>query len=26
LGEDVSSFGEMIYTVGVTIEYRVEGK
>ena len=24
--EDVSSFGEMIYTVGVTIEYRVEGK
>src|SRR5262245_26217954 len=22
-GEDVSSFGEMIYTVGVTIEYRV---
>jgi uncharacterized protein len=25
-GEDVSSFGEMIYTVGVTIEYRVEGK
>jgi uncharacterized protein YggE len=25
-GEDVSSFGEMIYTAGVTIEYRVEGK
>jgi len=25
-GEDVSSFGEMIYTVGVTIDYRVEGK
>jgi uncharacterized protein YggE len=24
--EDVSSFGEMIYTVGVTVEYRVEGK
>ena len=25
-GEDVSSFGELIYTVGVTIEYKVEGK
>jgi uncharacterized protein YggE len=24
--EDVSSFGEMIYTVGVTIDYKVEGK
>ncbi len=25
-GEDMSSFGELIYTAGVTIEYRVEGK
>jgi uncharacterized protein YggE len=25
-GEDVSSFGELIYRVGVTIEYKVEGK
>jgi hypothetical protein len=25
-GEDVSSFREMIYTVAVTIQYRVEGK
>jgi uncharacterized protein YggE len=25
-GEDVSSFGELIYTVGVTIEYRMESK
>jgi len=25
-GDDVSLFGEMIYTAGVTIEYRVEGK
>lgn len=25
-GEDVSSFGELIYTANVTVEYRVEGK